>query len=270
MTPSQVATLPPQPTKVPSDTDSSQETNQEMPQPVPAQETTTQGSADNKATIMDQSSLPVAPGDLVPELVRNAQYSSGFQSETQEQEQQELGQEVQVNSVVVVVGQEEISDTLENDPVVVALADSIVPAASSDLYVPPHQQPKEREEGNSVQQRKTDDSSVANEETSPQSTPSSSSVPKQSAWSTLLPGVAPIPAPKPPAPAPTPRVIKSTENIRQLHELYPIVLPHESEVKLSMEMIDLFEVCNPTAFLYFCVVVFVTLNSLSLSPSCGT
>ncbi|KAI1315362.1 hypothetical protein EDD11_000921 [Mortierella claussenii] len=73
-----------------------------------------------------------------------------------------------------------------------------------------------------------------------------SPVPKASAWSTLLPGVAPIPPPKPPAPkqtrAPTTR---KSDDIR-LHERFPIVLPLECEAKLSMDMVDLFEDLLPT------------------------
>ncbi|KAG0047054.1 hypothetical protein BGZ83_007797 [Gryganskiella cystojenkinii] len=261
MTPSQVATPPPQPTKVLSNTDGAQETNQEMPQPVPAQETTTtQGSADIKATSMDQSSLSVATGDLVPELVQQPQPLSNSQGESQDQEIEQAHkgsrqEQEQVNSIAV-VRQEEISDTLEQDSVLVVSADSIepAPAAPSDLPVHPlqhlhhlDQQEKEQETEDPAQPGETDDSSAQMKSAPPQSsTPSSASVPKQSAWSTLLPGVAPIPAPKPPAPVPVPRVIKSAENIRQLHELYPIVLPHESEVKLSMEMIDLFENLLPT------------------------
>ncbi|KAG0265449.1 hypothetical protein BG011_004669 [Mortierella polycephala] len=65
---------------------------------------------------------------------------------------------------------------------------------------------------------------------------------KVSAWSTLLPGVAPIPAPRP---NPHPPVQYKSEELR-LHERYPIVLPHESEAKLSMEMVDLFEDLLPT------------------------
>ncbi|KAG0085277.1 hypothetical protein BGZ93_000756 [Podila epicladia] len=66
-------------------------------------------------------------------------------------------------------------------------------------------------------------------------------VPKVSAWSTLLPGVSPIPvAPKP--------VVRSTARSTELrlHELLPIVLPHESEAKLTMEILDLFEDLLPT------------------------
>ncbi|KAF8983763.1 hypothetical protein BGZ52_000385 [Haplosporangium bisporale] len=67
-------------------------------------------------------------------------------------------------------------------------------------------------------------------------------VPKISAWSTLLPGVSPIPV-TPPKP-----VVRSTARSTELrlHELLPIVLPHESEVKLTMEMVDLFEDLLPT------------------------
>lgn len=63
-------------------------------------------------------------------------------------------------------------------------------------------------------------------------------VPKVSAWSTLLPGVSPIPV------APPKPVVRSTARSTELrlHELLPIVLPHESEAKLTMEMLDLFEV----------------------------
>ncbi|KAF9362014.1 hypothetical protein BGX26_006531 [Mortierella sp. AD094] len=76
-----------------------------------------------------------------------------------------------------------------------------------------------------------------------------SPVPKVSAWSTLLPGVAPIPVPKPQqkpvtrnrTPAPT----RKSDDLR-LHERFPIVLPPESEAKLSMEMVDLFESLLPT------------------------
>ncbi|KAF9568317.1 hypothetical protein EC968_002970 [Mortierella alpina] len=68
------------------------------------------------------------------------------------------------------------------------------------------------------------------------------SVPKVSAWSTLLPGVAPIPAPRT---VTRPSAIQKSEEHR-LHERFPIVLPHESEAKLSMEMVDLFEDLLPT------------------------
>ncbi|KAG9327045.1 hypothetical protein KVV02_006522 [Mortierella alpina] len=68
------------------------------------------------------------------------------------------------------------------------------------------------------------------------------SVPKVSAWSTLLPGVAPIPTPRTVA---RPSAIQKSEEHR-LHERFPIVLPHESEAKLSMEMVDLFEDLLPT------------------------
>ncbi|KAG0204029.1 hypothetical protein BGX28_003908 [Mortierella sp. GBA30] len=67
-------------------------------------------------------------------------------------------------------------------------------------------------------------------------------VPKVSAWSTLLPGVAPIPTPKP---VTRPSAPQKSEELR-LHERFPIVLPHESEAKLSMEMVDLFEDLLPT------------------------
>ncbi|KAF9953871.1 hypothetical protein BGZ72_005092 [Mortierella alpina] len=67
-------------------------------------------------------------------------------------------------------------------------------------------------------------------------------VPKVSAWSTLLPGVAPIPAPRT---VTRPSAIQKSEEHR-LHERFPIVLPHESEAKLSMEMVDLFEDLLPT------------------------
>ena len=70
------------------------------------------------------------------------------------------------------------------------------------------------------------------------STSATSVPPKVSAWSTLLPGVAPIPQPKPTT---RPSAIQRSEQAR-LHERFPIVLPHESQVKLSMEMVDLFEV----------------------------
>ncbi|KAF9583438.1 hypothetical protein BGW38_009463, partial [Lunasporangiospora selenospora] len=83
------------------------------------------------------------------------------------------------------------------------------------------------------------------------------SVPKASAWSTLLPGVSPIPLPRPPSksvhtdtPAnTTPRMSQQTRAISKelrLHEMFPIVLPPESEAKLTMEMIDLFETLLPT------------------------
>lgn len=70
------------------------------------------------------------------------------------------------------------------------------------------------------------------------STSSTGNPPKVSAWSTLLPGVAPIPQPKPTT---RPSAIQRSEQAR-LHERFPIVLPYESQVKLSMEMVDLFEV----------------------------
>ncbi|KAF9302991.1 hypothetical protein BGZ74_004509 [Mortierella antarctica] len=66
-------------------------------------------------------------------------------------------------------------------------------------------------------------------------------VPKVSAWSTLLPGVSPIPV----APKPVVRSSARSTELR-LHELLPIVLPHESEAKLTMEMLDLFEDLLPT------------------------
>ncbi|CAO3572624.1 unnamed protein product [Mortierella alpina] len=68
------------------------------------------------------------------------------------------------------------------------------------------------------------------------------SAPKVSAWSTLLPGVAPIPAPRT---VTRPSAVQRSEEHR-LHERFPIVLPHESEAKLSMEMVDLFEDLLPT------------------------
>ncbi|KAF8984115.1 hypothetical protein BGZ46_008836 [Entomortierella lignicola] len=77
----------------------------------------------------------------------------------------------------------------------------------------------------------------------------STPIPKSSAWSTLLPGVAPIPASKPQQkPIPRNRASSTThrsDDIR-LHERFPIVLPPESEAKLSMEMVDLFESLLPT------------------------
>ncbi|KAG0294520.1 hypothetical protein BGZ98_001743 [Dissophora globulifera] len=72
-------------------------------------------------------------------------------------------------------------------------------------------------------------------------------LPKLSAWSTLLPGVAPIPAPKPQTPksaARNPTARKSEE--ARLHERFPIVLAPECEAKLSMDMVDLFENLLPT------------------------
>ncbi|KAF9910397.1 hypothetical protein EC991_006662 [Linnemannia zychae] len=84
-----------------------------------------------------------------------------------------------------------------------------------------------------------DDTSAAPAESS---TSSAAGPPKVSAWSTLLPGVAPIPQPKPVARAST---TQRSEQAR-LHERFPIVLPHESQVKLSMEMVDLFESLLPT------------------------
>lgn len=78
-----------------------------------------------------------------------------------------------------------------------------------------------------------DDTSAAAGSSSPTGNP-----PKVSAWSTLLPGVAPIPQPKPSARL---SAIQRSEQVR-LHERFPIVLPYESQVKLSMEMVDLFEV----------------------------
>ncbi|KAF9186695.1 hypothetical protein BGZ50_002357 [Haplosporangium sp. Z 11] len=72
--------------------------------------------------------------------------------------------------------------------------------------------------------------------------PAPTPAPKVTAWSTLLPGVAPIPAPRP---TPRPHTQHKSEELR-LHERYPIVLPHESEAKLSMEMVDLFEDLLPT------------------------
>lgn len=70
-----------------------------------------------------------------------------------------------------------------------------------------------------------------------------------SAWKSLLPGVAPAPAPAPPTAlvAKTGRPSRSTNNNYKSHdlrlnEILPIVLSPEREAKLSMEMIDLFEV----------------------------
>ncbi|KAF9997951.1 hypothetical protein BGZ79_008348 [Entomortierella chlamydospora] len=72
-------------------------------------------------------------------------------------------------------------------------------------------------------------------------------VPKVSAWSTLLPGVAPIPAPKPQQkPVTRNRTPTNKPDDLRLHERFPIVLPPESEAKLSMEMVDLFESLLPT------------------------
>ncbi|KAF9927933.1 hypothetical protein FBU30_002771 [Linnemannia zychae] len=88
-------------------------------------------------------------------------------------------------------------------------------------------------------------SSLSADDTSVPSEPSISTtgmLPKASAWSTLLPGVAPIPQAKPTARA---SAIQRSEQAR-LHERYPIVLPYESQVKLSMEMVDLFESLLPT------------------------
>ncbi|KAF9414405.1 hypothetical protein BGZ94_000401, partial [Podila epigama] len=62
-------------------------------------------------------------------------------------------------------------------------------------------------------------------------------VPKVSAWSTLLPGVSPIPT----APKVVARTTTSRSTDLRLHELFPIVLAHENEAKLTMEMLDLFE-----------------------------
>lgn len=79
-----------------------------------------------------------------------------------------------------------------------------------------------------------------------------SPVPKVSAWSTLLPGVAPIPIPTPSF-VPKPTISKSIRTPTQgrsqewkLHERFPIILPYESEVKLSMDMTDLFEASEYT------------------------
>ena len=229
MTPSQVASPPPQPVKALSDTDAAPESSQEMQQPVQAQETN-QGAADTLDTLDRQSSLALGH-DPVPELSQQSQLASDPQDQRQDQDQGHA-QDPQAM-------EREISDTLDNTGA--ASSDSKEPG--SDPPTPHHQQQPQQQEEEGAEdpaQRKTDDSAL---EPSPQSAPSTP-VPKQSAWSTLLPGVAPIPAPKPPAPMAAPRstAAKSAENIRQLHELYPIVLPHESEVKLSMEMIDLFEV----------------------------
>ncbi|KAG0369749.1 hypothetical protein BC939DRAFT_506283 [Gamsiella multidivaricata] len=75
-----------------------------------------------------------------------------------------------------------------------------------------------------------------------------SPVPKMSAWSTLLPGVAPMPVPKASTPKPTGRTptARRSDGLR-LHERFPIVLAPECEAKLSMEMVDLFESLLPTA-----------------------
>ncbi|KAF9971862.1 hypothetical protein BGZ73_005098, partial [Actinomortierella ambigua] len=79
-------------------------------------------------------------------------------------------------------------------------------------------------------------------------------VPPMSAWANLLPGVAPAPVlqPSPSVQLPpkakssSPSYSRSTANDRRIHDLIPIVLPHDSEAKLTMEMIDLFETLLPT------------------------
>lgn len=73
------------------------------------------------------------------------------------------------------------------------------------------------------------------------------------AWKSLLPGVASTPSPMAPmAKSSKPR---STNNNYKSHdlrlnEILPIVLPPEREAKLSMEMIDLFEVRYTQFFIY--------------------
>ncbi|KAF9901505.1 hypothetical protein BX616_002236 [Lobosporangium transversale] len=67
-----------------------------------------------------------------------------------------------------------------------------------------------------------------------------------SAWSTLLPGVAPIPASKPQVSKFTRASTLRKPNNLQLHERFPIILPRECEAKLSMDMVDLFESLLPT------------------------
>ncbi|KAG0257420.1 hypothetical protein DFQ27_005164 [Actinomortierella ambigua] len=79
-------------------------------------------------------------------------------------------------------------------------------------------------------------------------------VPPMSAWANLLPGVAPAPVLQSPASvqppskpkSSSPSYSRSTLNDRRIHDLIPIVLPHDSEAKLTMEMIDLFETLLPT------------------------
>ncbi|KAF9117098.1 hypothetical protein BGX27_003560 [Mortierella sp. AM989] len=74
-------------------------------------------------------------------------------------------------------------------------------------------------------------------------------IPKVSAWSTLLPGVAPIPVLKSQQkPVTRNRTLTTTRKCddHRLHERFPIVIPPESEAKLSMDMVDLFESLLPT------------------------
>ncbi|KAG0297769.1 hypothetical protein BGZ96_004960 [Linnemannia gamsii] len=97
--------------------------------------------------------------------------------------------------------------------------------------------PSLQEETSSASLSADDASGAAGSSTSP-----TGNLPKVSAWSTLLPGVAPIPQPKPSARL---SAIQRSEQVR-LHERFPIVLPYESQVKLSMEMVDLFESLLPT------------------------
>ncbi|KAF9429231.1 hypothetical protein BGZ76_001631 [Entomortierella beljakovae] len=75
----------------------------------------------------------------------------------------------------------------------------------------------------------------------------SPSAPKASAWSNLLPGVAPIPVNRS-QPFAKRRVNPNTRrsNDLRLHERFPIVLSPEIEAKLSMDMVDLFESLLPT------------------------
>lgn len=123
---------------------------------------------------------------------------------------------------------QEISQAQQNLEQVLEEDQSCVTDSGSEALLPSLQ-----EETSSASLSADDTSALAGSYTSSTGNP-----PKVSAWSTLLPGVAPIPQPKPTT---RPSAIQRSEQAR-LHERFPIVLPYESQVKLSMEMVDLFEV----------------------------
>ncbi|KAF9154612.1 hypothetical protein BG015_000447 [Linnemannia schmuckeri] len=127
---------------------------------------------------------------------------------------------------------QEISETQENFEQALEEEQICVTDSGSEALLPSLQ------EETSSASLSADDTSVP----AGASTSSTGNPPKVSAWSTLLPGVAPIPQPKPTT---RPSAIQRSEQAR-LHERFPIVLPYESQVKLSMEMVDLFESLLPT------------------------
>ncbi|KAG0075945.1 hypothetical protein BGZ90_009322 [Linnemannia elongata] len=127
---------------------------------------------------------------------------------------------------------QEISQAQQNLEQVIEEEQSCATDSGSEALLPSLQ-----EETSSASLSADDTSAAAGSSTSSTGNP-----PKVSAWSTLLPGVAPIPQPKPTT---RPSAIQRSEQAR-LHERFPIVLPYESQVKLSMEMVDLFESLLPT------------------------